>query len=388
MYLSRAFGRWSGFLFGWSQLTVILAGSIGSMAYAFADYGVAFLGWEKSRATALAVGAIVALTLLNLLGVVFGKVIQNVLTIAKVLGVLGILVAGFGWGGEASLEPADPAPWAGFGLSMVLVLYAYGGWNDRAFVASEVRDRNRNIPLALLMGTGGIMIIYLLINAAYVWSLGFSGVRGSSAPAADVLTSAWGDGGGKAISFLVMLSALGAINGLIFTGARIHVSMGKDHSVFSWLGKWNGDSGAPVRALIAQSAMALLLVLAVGTEVGRGKMDETLKAMGFSPLPGEQTMGGFETLVAGTSPVFWSFFLMTGVSLFILRWKDRKIERPFSAPLFPLEPIVFCCTCGYMLYSSITYAGGLSMLGLALLAAGIPLYGVSRFMDSEDRVVK
>jgi amino acid transporter len=301
-----------------------------------------------------------------------------VLTVAKALGLSVIVIAGFGWGAGGELTSAAPKPYLGFGLSMVLVLYAYGGWSDAAFVAAEVRNRQRNIPLALLLGTTGIMLVYLLVNGAYLYGLGFEGLRDSEAPAAAVLEQAWGAWGGKGISLLVMLSALGAINGLIFTGARIHVSLGKDHRLFAWLGHWNSVRGTPPRALLAQSAIAVLLVVLVGTDAGRTRMDSALRRLGFQPLPGEQTLGGFETLVAGTAPVFWAFFLMTGVAMFVLRAKDPHIDRPFRAPLYPLEPIVFCGTCLYMLYSSLVYARGLSMLGLVPLLIGVPLYGLSR----------
>lgn len=397
VYLTRAFGRPFGFLFGWAQLAAILTGSIGAMAYAFGDYAVALFdlvpeATEDLAANAVrelertrlqwtawfAVGSVAVLTVLNLLGVVFGKAVQNILTVVKVVGLCAIVIAGYGWGGDASMAGAEPPKYLGFGLSMVLVLYAYGGWNDAAFVAAEVRNRSRNIPMALILGVTGILLIYLLVNGAYLWGLGFVGVRESNAPAADVLQMAWGNWGGKGMSLLVMLSALGAINGMIFTGARVYVSLGSDHRVFAWLGRWSGRGSAPVGALLAQSTFALLLILLVGTNAGRTQMDAALTNMGFQPLPGEETLGGFDTLVAATAPVFWVFFLLTGISLFVLRFKDRDRVRPFSAPLYPLEPTLFCGMCVFMLYSALAYAKQLSLLGIVPLLIGIPLYLISQ----------
>lgn len=385
VYLSRAFGRWLGFLFGWAQLSVILTGSIGAMAYAFADYAIAFWGLDGSLSVWFAAGSVAVLTVLNLLGLVCGKLVQNLLTAAKVLGLGGIVVAGFVWGGGQSLASSVPISGPGFGLAMVFVLYAYGGWNDAAFVAAEVRDRHRNMPLALILGTTGITAVYLLVNAAYLWGLGFEGVRASAAPAADVLQLALGDWGSKAISLLVMLSALGAINGLIFTGARIYVSMGVDHRLFSWLGRWNARRATPIWSLLAQSAIALLLIFVVGTQRGQAAVDGALGAVGMKPLPWEDFYGGFATLVAGSSPVFWVFFLLTGCSLFVLRVKDPQRARPFSTPLYPWVPIVFCLTCVYMLYSAIAYAGSLSLLGLVPLAIGLPLYAISRYLQGSGK---
>ena len=487
VYLTRAYGRWVGFLFGWAQLTVILTGSIGAMAYAFSDYAVAFWqldevtvtyrithgetagativsviddagtpqdtsddmeptfltgdidddgqldadetwtyevrsnlyrlqnkpdepsvtvgtsesggeGIEVSRASNLdavaaampywtvwlALGPVLVLTILNLLGVVFGKAIQNLLSVVKILGLVAIMVAGFTWGGEASLKVESPMTAAGFGLAMVFVLYAYGGWNDAAFVAAEVRHRNRNMPLALILGTAGITLVYVLVNLAYLWGLGFEGVRTSFAPAADVAKLAMGPWGAKGISVLVMLCALGAINGLIFTGSRIYVSMGADHRLFGWLGRWNARRTAPLRSLLAQTVFTVLLVVTVGTVTGQKLVDAALALVWLNPLPWEKYYGGFNTLVAATSPVFWGFFLLTGFSLFILRAKDHDIKRPFSAPLYPLEPILFCGMCYFMLFSAIDYAGGLSLLGLVPVAIGLPLYWISCLAGRRD----
>ncbi len=379
VYLTRAFGRWVGFLFGWAQLTVILTGSIGAMAYAFGDYAVTLFGWDPKHSVWLAVGSVVILTVLNLLGVVFGKTVQNLLTAVKVLGLGAVVVAGFAWGGDASWASQKAMEGPGFGLAMVFVLYAYGGWNDSAFVAAEVRHRHRNMPLALLLGTGGITVIYLLVNAAFLWGLGFEGVRASLAPAADVARLAFGAWGAKGISLLVMASALGAINGLIFTGSRIYVSLGADHRVFAWLGRWNAQRGTPIRSLLTQSAIAVLLILVVGTQVGRDWVDRGMTAIMLSPLPWDKYFGGFDTLVAATAPVFWGFFLLTGYSMMILRAIDHDVRRPFSAPLYPLEPILFCGMCHYMLFSAIEYAQGLSLLGLVPLAVGLPLYLFSQW---------
>lgn len=379
VYLTRAFGRSMGFLFGWAQLTVILTGSIGAMAYAFGDYAVELFDWDLAHSVWLAVGSVAVLTLLNMLGIVFGKSIQNLLTAVKVLGLIAIGIAGFVWGGEASWTARQPMAGPGFGLAMVFVLYAYGGWNDAAFVAAEVRHRHRNMPLALILGTAGITLIYLLVNAAFLWGLGFEGVKASSAPAADVAQLAFGPWGSKAVSLLVMLSALGAINGLIFTGSRIYVSLGHDHRIFAWLGRWNAQRAAPLRSLFTQSAIALFLILLVGTQTGRDSVDVVMRTVRLNPLPWDQYFGGFDTLVAATAPVFWVFFLMTGYSLLLLRAIDRDIHRPFSAPFFPLEPILFCGMCHFMLFSAIAYARGLALLGLVPLAIGVPLYAVSQW---------
>jgi amino acid transporter len=378
VYLGRAFGPWLGFLFGWAQLAVILTGSIGMLAFVFADYAVRLWGLPAESAWGWAAGAVAALSLLNLLGVVFGKGAQNVLTAAKVLGLGGVLVAGFFWPAPPTAEATAVS--AGLGalpFAMVLVFLTYGGWNDAAYVAAEVRDGGRNIPRALILGVAGVTVIYVLVNAAYLRGLGFAGAQQSRAVAADVLARPLGEWGVKAMCLLVMVSALGSVNGLIFSGSRVYSKLGADHVLFSWLGRWDARRGVPVGALLAQAVITLAMVAVVGTAAGQTGVNALLGKAGLSAVEW-QGHGGFETLLRCTAPVFWSFFLLTGVSLFVLRWRDRGLRRPFSVPLYPLLPLLFCATCGYMLWSAADYAGKLGLVGGLLLAVGLPLYGLSR----------
>ena len=377
-YLSRAFGRRAGFLFGWAQLSVVLTGSIGAMAYAFADYGARLWDLPSGTTAWVAASAVLVLSLVNLAGVAFGRRAQNILSGAKILGLLGVVVAGFVWG-RADLGGAGSLPLEGpgFGLALVFVLYAFGGWNDAVFVAAEVRDRRRNLPRALLIGVLGITGVYLAVNAAYLLVLGFEGARETTTPAAAVLESVGGTWGVKAISVLVMVSALGAINGMILTGSRVYATLGEDHPGFRWLGRWS-RRGAPIAAILSQSAIAILLVVSVGTVSGREFLDDVLTSVGLPAIPWEAYLGGFEALVAGSAPVFWGFFLMTGLSVVILRMKDPRRERPFRIPGYPVPVLVFCATCAYMLYSSLDYARWLALLGLVPLALGLPLSYLGR----------
>jgi APA family basic amino acid/polyamine antiporter len=384
VYLSRAFGRWCGFLFGWAQLAVILTASIGAMAFVFGDYAVKV--WNPPETVAsretwtalLAAAAVAVLSLTNILGVVLGKWTQNLLSLLKVIGLGAIIYTGFKFGSAdvtAGRAPLDKS--AGFGMAMIFVLYAYGGWNDAAFVAAEVRKR-RNIILALILGTALITVIYLAVNVAYLRALGFEGMRQSWTVAADVGQLALGENGSRAISVLVMVSALGAINGLTFTGSRVYSTLGAENSIFALLGRWSPRFGSPVWALLIQAAITLAMIAGVGTSVGRDAIDAGMESLVGQKMPWERYFGGFDTLVSGTAPVFWVFFLLSGLSLFALRQRDPDIERPFRVPLFPLLPLIFCGTCGYMLYSAIDYAKYIALIGAVPLAVGLPLYWLSR----------
>lgn len=390
-YLNRSFGSWCGFLFAWAQLTTIISGNIAIMAYVFADYAGRVWPSLSPYAIWITITPIIMLSALNAVGVTAGKITQNILTLIKVFGLIGLVLAAF-------LTPAHPiqqpqaaaavsassttASDTNLGLALVFVLYSYGGWCHAAYVAAEVRNQQRNIPRALVLGIAGITVIYLAVNAAYLKSLGFELARHTATPAADVLELAAGAWGGRAISALVMLSALGAINGMILTAARIYAVWGADYKALAWLGTWNERRAAPVSAIAVQAIIAVLLVLQVGTSTGRALFDAALQSIGLNGLPWEKYSGGFDTLVAGSAPTYWGLCLLTGIALFILRMCDRKVTRPFIMPLFPLPAILFCATCLFMLYASVDYARGLSLLGLAPLVLGFIMWAALKLFSS------
>jgi amino acid transporter len=385
-YLNRAYGRWCGFLFAWSQITIIISGNIAIMAYAFADYAVRTWPTMKEHAVWLTLIPILALSAVNAAGIVTGKITQNVLTITKVVGLTGLIAAGiFATSNAPPQPPADAAivrdTNVNIGLALVFILYTYGGWTHAAYVAAEVRDEARNLPRALMLGIAGITLIYLAVNAAYLKALGFDAARDTTTPAADVLSLALGPWGGHAISLLIMLSALGAINGMILTGTRIYAVWGADYPALAWLSSWNRRTTAPIAAIALQAVFAVLLVLLVGTEGGRNSFDAALNVVGLDGLPWQAYFGGFETLVAGSAPAYWALCLLTGIAVFVLRVSDRSALRRFTMPLFPVPAIAFCATCAYMLWSSVEYARWLSLLGVVPLVVGGMIWIVLRLLS-------
>lgn len=381
VYLTRAYGSWSGFLFGWAQLSVIRSGNIGMMAFIFARYTARLFGIGGNSLAYLAIGSVIALSAINLFGAIMGKWTQHVLNIAKVVGLAGILAAGLLWGSPSALNDAAPVRFEGIGLAMILILLAYGGWNDAAFVAAELRNR-RDIARSLIIGILAITVIYVLINAAYIQALGLEGVRNSEEVAAPALGKAFGPNGEKVMCLLVMVSALGAINGMIFTGSRVYATLGNDHPLFGWLGHWHPRLGSPHWALIAQTVFTLAMMwVASGYQTGQASVDQFVAAVGLDAVPWKKFTDGFDVLVAATAPVFWMFFLMTGVSYFILRIREPGIERPFYLPVpwNPLLPLIFCATCVYMLHASVKYAESLCVVGVVPLLLGLPLYLVSAY---------
>lgn len=387
VYLTRAFGKPVGFMFGWAQLVSILSASTGAMAFVFGQYAAQLFDVPEANRAAFVVGAafgaVCVLAALNFFGVVLGKRVQDFLVIVKLVGLALIVVAGLSYVTPNAFSIPEGTTLTrsqGIGVALILVLYAYGGWNDAAFVAADLKNP-RHITRALVLGTLLITAVYMLVNLAYIMSYGWLGIRSFNPALAVGVIAPLSTAASKIVAVLVMASALGAINGLLFTGSRVYASLGAEHRVFSLLGKWHPTFGAPIYAILIQALITLAMILQVGTETGRNVTDKILTTIGVPAIPwGRFFNDGFDTLFAGSAPAFWIFFLLTGLSVFVLRIKDADIERPFrlTFPWFPLLPLVFCAMCCFGLYSAMTYAGWVCLIGFVPLAVGIPLYLFTR----------
>ncbi|MFB6274210.1 MAG: APC family permease [Salinibacter sp.] len=354
-YFQRAYGGWLAFLFAWARLVVIQTGSITLLAFVFGDYATEIWALGPYSSSIYAAGAIVGLTGLNAAGVRQGKHVQRGLTIATILGLFVIVIAGLFLipGSSAAQGAANSASGTGsgsFGMAMVFVLLTYGGWNEAAYLSAEVRHTRRNMTWGLFLSLGLIAALYLLVNWAYLEGLGMAGMSSSDVVAADLMRAALGEPGAHLLSLLVVAAALSSTNATIFTGARTSFALGRDFSLFRFLGHWEEDAETPANALLVQGGIALALV---GV--------------------GAWTRQGFESMVDYTAPVFWLFFGLAGASLFILRWTEPDVTRPFRVPLYPLTPLAFCGACAYMLWSSLAYTDVGALLGVGVLLAGVPL---------------
>jgi amino acid transporter len=374
-FLHRAYGRSTAFLFGWARFAVITTGSIALLAFVFGDYMQQAIpltmlpeGWG---ATAYACAVIVVLSIINLQGLRAGAGTQMWLTLAEIGGLVLLAVAAAFFtdtGAPAPRADSTLAP-GSFGLAMVFVLLTYGGWNEAAYISAEVRGGAASMVRALTLSILIITALYLMVTWACLQVLGMQGMAKSETLAADVMGLAFGPPGEKVISVLVAVSALTSINATMIVGARTGFAVGRDWAALGRLAQWDGERGTPAVAMAIQCGAALLLVF-VGVAFG----------------------SGFKAMVEFTAPVFWLFFLLSGVSLFVLRRREPDLPRPFRVPLYPLLPLLFCASCAYMLWSSLSYVysqslGGLNAawIGVAVLASGSLLLLV---LDRKDRSVQ
>ncbi len=356
-FLTRAYGKKLSFLFAWARLAVITTGSIALLAFVFGDYCSQLYSLGEHSSALYAVLIVLVLTAVNIAGVKSGAATQNWLTVLEVLGLVAVIVAGLVVAPAAWTAPvpggAKPEQSA-LGLCMVFVLLTYGGWNEAAYISAELKDVRRNMLRALVWSMFILTALYMLVNLAYLRGLGLAGMARSEVVAADLLGQVWGGAGARLISVMIAVSALTSINATVIVGARSSYALGCDWPMLGFLGRWNPRTGSPTQALLVQAAVALALI-AFGAFMRKG----------------------FETMVDYTAPVFWLFFLLTGLSLFVLRWREPEVARPFRVPLYPLLPLAFCASSAWLLYSSLAYARLGALAGVGVLAAGVPLLALA-----------
>lgn len=350
-FLTRAFGRNVSFLYAWARALVINTGSIALLAFVFGDYLSRIVNLGAYSHALWAAIVVVGLTLVNLVSLEASARTQNWLTIAEVVGLLVVCVAGaMASGGGGATYFASSPPLGLLGLAMVFVLLTYGGWNEAAYLSAEVRGGHRAIVGTLVVSIAIITVLYVVTNAALLHGLGFADLAKSKAAPADVVTRAFGDVAGGVLAGFVAVATLTSINATMLVGARTNYALSGDWASLRILGGWNSARGVPVRALLVQGGIALALVA-----FGAAQKD------------------GFEAMVEFTAPVFWGFLTLVGFALFRLRMVDRDRPRPFRVPLYPITPAIFTVVCAYLCYSSIGYALSRSAIHVSLIvmAAGL-----------------
>jgi APA family basic amino acid/polyamine antiporter len=366
VYLREAYGPFSAFLYGWTQMWVAKSGSIATLATAFFTYMANFfpalegvitevnlplLGLLTIKSGQIFAMVVVALLgWLNYYGVRVGGNVQVGVTVVKVGLIALLIIVGltFSGGATANFGTSIPAAGgvAGFFAALVAALWAYDGWNNVSMVSSEIKNPQKNLPLALVFGTLAVMAIYILANLAYFYVLPASGVAGSDRVAAEMMRRVWGAGGANAVSVAAMISIFAALNGSILTGSRVPYAMARDGLFFKSIGEVHPKYFTPATSIIALSAWSMILILS----------------------------GGYDQLFTYVIFASWILYGMATASVIVLRFKRPDMPRPYRAVGYPVIPIIFVLVAIALILSTLQKSPRESLLGLGIMATGIPFF--------------
>ncbi|WP_341633593.1 APC family permease [Sphingomonas agri] len=347
-YLRDAYGPMPAFLYGWALLLVIQSGGMAAVAITFARYlgNVVQLGLPDS---AVAVGVLALLTLINCLGVRSGSNVQSALMVLKILAIAVLVVVGLAFAPAGTAQPqraisGSISTLAAIGAAMTPVMFSYGGWQTASFVAGEMRDPRRDLARGLLLGVMGVVLLYTAVAFVCVHALGPGGLANSKTPATDVMRLAVGERGATFIALGIAISALGFLSQGMLTAPRVYFAMAEDGLFFRRVAEVSATTRVPVVAIVLQGFAAGVIALS----------------------------GTFGQILSYVVSVDFIFFGLTGLALFVFRRRDPDQHVAFNAPLHPLTTGLFVAACFVTVVATVANNPVNSLIGYAILAAGVP----------------
>ena len=352
VYLRETYGPLVGFLSGWVSFFIGFSGAIAAVSLAFAHYAAHFFpAVEPPRAAgiALAIALVWGLTMVHALGVGLGGLFQRMITVANVSAILVLVVAGFwlGTGDTAHFRSAEPATWRNFPMSLVFVMFAYSGWNAAAYLAGEIREPARNLPLTLLGGTLLVTTLYLALNAFYLYALPIPEMAGVQAIAEKASVAAFGPVATHLVTATLLLALVGSASAMVLAGPRVYFAMGRDGVFPQAIATVHPRFHTPVRAIFLQSAWSSVLIY---------------------------FWGSFERLIVYTGFTLVVFSALAVLAVPVLRRRRPDLPRPYRVPGYPAVPALFVLVSGWIAVFTLYGRPRESLLGLLTVAAGVPFY--------------
>jgi basic amino acid/polyamine antiporter, APA family len=353
LYLREAYHPMVAFIYGWVLLLVTQTSGMAAVAVTFAHYFRELTGtaWSDS---AIAVGALSGLTLINCFGARAGSNVQSALMLMKCAAIGALVIAGWTLaGGSVHVSPLLDRPPSfrligAIGAAMVPVAFAYGGWQTASFVAGEMRDPRRDLSRGLFLGVAGVVILYLSVNFVCVKALGPAGLAATSTPASAVMRAALGEAGARWIAIGIAISTLGFLSQGILTAPRVYYAMARDGLFFERVGRISARTGAPVTAIVLQGICATAIAL----------------------------LGRYEQILNYEISVDFISFAFTAASLFVFRAREGA-ARPvgvYRAPGHPYTTAIFVAACAGIVASTWAASARNNLVGLGILLTGIPVY--------------
>jgi amino acid transporter len=359
-YLREGWGRLAGFLFGWSQLVLIRASALGGIAVAFGDYFLRSFGVDPVThvlaARGLSAGAIAFAAAVNIIGVNLGAAIVGVSTVAKFSALAVLIVAALVLGGSHGAAVSHLTTGTGasiglgsLGLALVSVLWAYDGFGDLSFAGGEVKDPQRNLPRAIIIGTLAIIGIYVLTNVAYLYVSPIEAVARSPLVAADTMMALFGRVGVVLVSLFVMISSFSSLNGTMLASPRIFFAMADDGLFFKSIARVHPRFKTPHVAILLAALLGMVLVLS----------------------------RSFEALTNTFVLAIWPFYALSVAAIYRLRRLRPNMPRPYKVVGYPVVPAVFILSVVGFVVNALVNDTMNTAITFALILTGIPVYYVA-----------
>jgi APA family basic amino acid/polyamine antiporter len=358
-YIREAFHPSVAFVYGWTLLLVTQTGGMAAVAITFAKYFLEITRLPSNDANSAWVAsvALTLLTVINCLGVRAGSSVQNALMILKIAAIAALVVCGllFVNSPATSAIPTDGQPaddtglLTSFGAALIPVMFAYGGWQTASFISGELRQPQKNLPRGLLLGVIGVIMVYLSVNFVCINALGVDGLAGTKTPASEVMRLALGEKGAQLIAVGIAISTLGFLSQGMLTAPRVYFAMAEDGLFFKSVARLS-RARVPVIAIALQGLLAILIALS----------------------------GSYEQILNYVVSVDFIFFGLTAISVFVFRARARKnsdtAKRSYRIPGHPVTTVFFVAACWIVVASTITSYPINSVIGFAIMLAGLPVY--------------
>jgi APA family basic amino acid/polyamine antiporter len=361
VFLREAYGPLAGFLCGWSFFTVARSAQVAWLSVVFAIYVSYFVPLSAVSSKLLSAAVLGLFMAVNYRGVRLGAILQKTFTLAKLVGLAIILGAALLLGGRVDHHSVAAHPaisLAGFGVALISCLLAYDGWVQLSFVAGEIRDPQRNVVRALLIGTLGVAVVYLLANVAYMRVMTIPEIAASSHVGADATGRVLGAAGGSVVSLVILVSILGTLNGCFLTIPRVYFAQAADGLFFRKFAEVHPKYGTPGFAIVAQGVWAALLLLT----------------------------GSYETLIDYSLFGIWVFYgLMIG-AVMVLRRTQPDLPRPYRMWGYPVTPVIFLAITAWFLRNMLLTRPGPAWAGMGLMLTGVPAYFLWRRFGEQSLV--
>jgi APA family basic amino acid/polyamine antiporter len=356
VYLRDGWHPLAGFLYGWALLLVIESGAIAAVAITFATYALRLVGRSDVAPVPLAVAAITLLSIVNYFGVKPGSRVLNVLVVLKVAALAVLIAAGAvgpptgGWLSAArTAAPSSPGTLLAFGAAMVPILFAYGGWQNANYLAEEIDDPERNLPLSLMIGTTIVVLIYVSVNVVYLRALGLEGLAETATPASRAAGMMFASVGDRFVTAAIAVSTFGFLDLAILAPTRVYYAMAADGVFLPALARLHPRYRSPWVAIVLQSVWSCVLALT-------GRYEQLLNYVVFAD---------------------WIFFGLTVGTVLVFRRARPLHQRPpgaFRCPGYPIVPLAFCVVAAAVVASVVRADPVSAFRGAALLGAGVPVF--------------